>query len=113
MKQMTQRQLNTLKELASCLPEKQVKKITTKTIQKWVKEKCENFASFDFYLIFFLVRCTNSRLKLEDYKSKLLQLVALSYKPPQPPEPPRVTDSISVSDYTNSTQTDTLIAHVL
>ena len=34
MKQMAQRQLNTLKELASCLPEKQVKKMTQKTIQK-------------------------------------------------------------------------------
>ena len=43
-----------------------------------------------------LVRCTNSRLKLEDHKSKLLQLVALSYKPPQPPDH-HVTDSISVS----------------
>ena len=48
-------------------------------------------------VIFSFVRCTNSRLKLEDYKSKLLQLVALSYKPPQPPSQ-HVTDSISVSN---------------
>lgn len=36
MKQMTQQQLNTLKEFASCLPEKEVKKLTNKTINKYV-----------------------------------------------------------------------------
>ena len=34
MKQMTQYQLNSMKEFASCLPEKQVKKLTNKTISK-------------------------------------------------------------------------------
>ena len=34
MQQMTQRQLNSMKEFASCLPEKQVKKLTTKTVNK-------------------------------------------------------------------------------
>ncbi|XP_019856098.1 PREDICTED: triple functional domain protein-like [Amphimedon queenslandica] len=66
MQQMTQRQLNSMKEFASCLPEKQVKKLTSKTANK----------------------CNSSREKLENYKTKLLQLLALSYAPPAPPPPP-------------------------
>ena len=34
MKQMSQKNVNTLRDLASCLPEKDVKKLLTKTLQK-------------------------------------------------------------------------------
>ena len=44
-------------------------------------------------------RCTGSREKLEKYKTKLLQLLALSYTPPAPPPPPPPppTDSLEVN----------------
>jgi hypothetical protein len=79
MKQMTQRQLHSLKEFAACLPEKQVKKLASKTVTK----------------------CGSSREKLEQYKTKLLQLVALSYAPPTPPAIPDVEKSTNSFDGVN------------
>ena len=39
MKQMSQKNLNTLRELGDCLPEKDVKKLVTKTMNKSAKHK--------------------------------------------------------------------------
>ena len=48
---------------------------------------------------YVVCRCNGSREKLEKYKTKLLQLLALSYTPPAPPPPPPPppTDSLEVN----------------